>query len=115
MNSPTNKQTRTTRQNSALHLWLEQVAQVLKEDGQSMQTILSHTKFEIMPTQESVKVMIFKPIMDAMFGKKSTTQLSKQQEIDQVVDVIIKHFGDRGISIPNFPSIEEQSLLNEYK
>jgi len=103
------KKNRTNQQNNALHLWLSQVAQVLCENGESMQHILSNTKFEIMPTKESVKVMIFKPIMQAMFGKKSTTELNKQQEIDKVVDVIIKHFGDRGISIPPFPSSDPQN------
>jgi len=99
---------RTEQQNRALYLWLELVAQTLRENGQDMQTVLKHAKVSIMPTKESVKVMIFRPIMEAMFSKKSTTELSKQQEIDKVVDVITRHFGERGISIPPFPSIENK-------
>ena len=71
--------------------------------------------YDIIPTKESVKEMIFRPIMLALYGKNSTTKLLKQKEIDAVYDVICKHFGQLGIAVPPFPSYLTLSLDAEAK
>jgi len=81
---------------------------VLREQGLDMKAVL--TEVDIMPTKESVKELIFKPILLAMYGKDSTMDMAKQKEIDDIYDVICKHFAERGVQVPPFPSVEE--LIN---
>lgn len=107
-----NKQ-RTIAQNNALHLFFEQLAQVLNEEGLEMGTILSKFVLDIPATKSNIKEMIWKPIEQAMFEKKSTKELTTQ-EINQIYDVINKFFAERGIAIPQFPSLESQSFEKEY-
>jgi hypothetical protein len=68
-----------------------------------------------MPSQSSLKELVWKPVMLAYTGKTSTTQLLKNKEIDDIVDIIRVMFSDMGIEIPLFPSEEEQSLKETYK
>ncbi|MBL4703470.1 MAG: hypothetical protein JKY54_03055, partial [Flavobacteriales bacterium] len=56
-----------------------------------------------------VKEFIWKPIQNALFDIKSTTKLDTK-EINEIIDVITKYFGDKGITV-DFPSIE--SLTNK--
>lgn len=98
-----NNEPLTTQQMKALHLWFRQCSEVLREQGVDIRKALH---FPIMPTEEVIKNDIFKPILLAMFGKTSTTQLSKQKEIDDIYDVINKTFSEMGIELPPFPSEE---------
>ena len=107
-----NNETLTNQQRKAMHLWFELVANVLSEQGKTMNQVITAP---IRPTKENVKEMIFKPVMQATFNKMSTNELCKQKEIDTIVDTIIQTFGEMGITLPNFPSIEEQNFLNTYK
>ena len=65
---------------------------------------------EILPTTRTVKEIIFKPIQEAVLGKKSTTELTTG-EVNQVYEVmsmfLAKNFE---ISLP-FPS---QELTDNY-
>lgn len=101
----------TEQQRRALHLWFTQLAQILNKRGEDMRKVMS---YPIKPTKESVKEMIFKPILLAMYGKKSTTQLAKQKEIDEIYDVICKAFGEMGIEVPLFPSYENINFEEEW-
>lgn len=59
---------------------------------------------------KTVKEFIWRPIMKAQLGKKSTTELNTK-DIDQVFDTIVRHLGqEHGVSI-EFPSME--SLMNK--
>jgi hypothetical protein len=40
-----------------------------------------------------------------MTGKKSTTQINTE-EINKIMDVIIRTAGERGVELPEFPSID---------
>ena len=103
----------TKTQFDSLHLWFEQIAIVLREQGHDMRKTLS---YPIIPTKESVKEMIFKPILMATTGKDSTKNLAKQREIDDCVDIINKVFGEMGIEIPPFPSQENTEVyLKSFK
>ena len=102
----------TDSQFRALHLWFKMLAETLRADGHDMRKSLD---YPILPTPTSVKEMIFKPILLATFGKKSTKELAKQKEIDDCFDIINKLFGEMGIVIPPFPSLETLLLEEEAK
>ena len=98
---------RTSRQNRALHLLFEKVAKALNERGFSAHDIISQ-KVEMFWTPVIIKEL-WKKLEKSMYGKTSTTQLRKTEEIDKIYDVFNKMLTERThgeVSIP-FPSIEE--------
>ena len=109
---------RTERQNNALHLYLTQVAETLDREVHTMQDVVKKiTKVEIRPTLSNVKEMIWREIQKAQLGKTSTTELSKQEDIDKVYDAMNKWLGYYfKIHIP-FPSMDEgeQDKDGKYK
>jgi len=95
---------RTTKQNSALHLWCKMIADTLNSKGMYMTSVFSGHKIEW--TMELVKETIFKPAMKAVApGISSTTKLMRK-ELDAVIDVVTSAFASRGIEVPKFPSRE---------
>ena len=98
----------TRQQQKALYLWLSLVADELRNRGLDMRKALIAP---IIPTKESVLEMIWRPIMQAYVGKSSTTQLLKQKEIDEIVDIIRVMFSDMksDIIVPPFPSSDPQN------
>lgn len=104
INAIKSKRKRTTRQNSALHLYFTQLADALNESGNDMRTVIDK-EIDIQWSPMTVKEYLFRPLMKTMLGIKSTTQMNTG-DIDKVFDVINKVIGERcGIHIP-FPSIE---------
>jgi len=104
-------ETRTKTQNKAIHKYLELVAHELCNQGQTMQNIIQHiNKVEITPTPENVKEIIWREIQRALFGKKSTTELTTS-EVNKVYEVMSMFLArEFEISIP-FPS---QELMENY-
>jgi hypothetical protein len=88
------KGVRTIPQNSALHLGLGMIAKTLNEAGLDMRKVLK-PEIDIPWTLESVKEYLFRPIMKAMYHKKSTTELSKIGEIEEIWDVLMRHLGEK--------------------
>ena len=102
--------TRTSRQNSALHLYFNFIANELNDLGIEFQhTGITGNTFELRYTPDLVKNFIWRPIQISMFDIKSTTKIDTHQ-INEIIDVITKFFGDRGVVI-SFPSIE--TLINK--
>ena len=106
---------RSVRQNSAMHLWFTQVSEEMNDVGVPLVVqIGNREKIERPWNALSVKNLIFRPVMEAITDKKSTTQLERG-ELDKVLEPIMKWLAeDWMISIP-FPSEEElalQSLIN---
>lgn len=104
------KKTRSITQNSALHLYFTFIAYELNNLGkefhyQGLMTNGLTSRY----TDNIVKEFIWKPIQNALFDVKSTTKLDTKQ-INEIIDVITKYFGDKGITV-DFPSIE--SLLKQ--
>lgn len=98
---------RTISQNSALHLYFQQLADVLTDAGLDMRIVLK-PDIDIRWTKESVKEYLWKPIMEKMFGNKSTTEMTTGQ-IDEIFEVITKHLGEKFGEFMDylpFPSIE---------
>ena len=106
------KNTRTTKQNSALHLLFTIVSNQLNEIGIEFQYIgLKGSVISTRHTPNLVKEHVWKPIQKALFNIDSTTKLNTEQ-INEIVDVLTKYFGDKGIVIA-FPSKEQIKTLIE--
>lgn len=97
------KGTRTLTQNKALHKDCALIAKKLNDAGKDMRIVL-RADYLIPWTTESVKEHIFRPIMKALYGKESTTELNKLQEIDKIHEVIMRELGEKhGIEWHDFP------------
>ena len=104
--------TRTSAQNKSLHLYYTIISNELNELGleftyKGIKGVEICTRY----TPELVKDFIWRPIQIALFDIKSTTKINTKQ-INEIVDVLAKFFGEKGITL-QFPSIE--SLLTAYK
>jgi len=94
---------RTSTQNNSLHLWFQLVADELNASGQSKQKVLAKT-VELNWDGSSVKEDLWRPVQKALLGKKSTTELSKQEDIDRVFEHLNRFLGEKcEIHVP-FPS-----------
>lgn len=107
---------RTPKQSDSLHLYCTMIAHELENGGHSMQDVVKvlHTA-EIHPTKENVKEIIFKPIMYALFTKKSTKELTTAQ-VSKVYEVMAQFLAQEFEILINFPSQEEtENYLNSYE
>ena len=96
---------RTLQQNSALHLYFELVAEALNDAGYDVKRAV---EIDISWTKESVKELLWKHIQKTMYGKLSTTELNKVQEIDRIYDNLNRFLAKLGIENVPFPSNEEE-------
>lgn len=105
----THQKQRTPPQNNAIHQWCEDLADFFNESGLDMKAVLK-PEAEIPWTKEAVKKMIWHPIQARMFpdavdkdGNPSTAKL-KTDEPSQIEMAIARHFSEKGITLPKFPS-----------
>ena len=103
---------RTGQQNRALHLFFSVLAEELNLAGLDMKLALKDFPANIPATKINVKEDVWKPIQLAMFNKKSTTELEKN-EIDKVYDTIVRFFGEKGFEVPRFPNAEDLEHYEE--
>lgn len=105
---------RTTRQNSAIHLYFQLLADELNAAGLDQRKVLKPS-IEIPWGGESIKEKLFKPIMNAMYpDKESTTQLTTD-EVSKVYEVLNRHLAEKfSLTVP-FPSSDFQSLMQYYE
>lgn len=97
------KLTRSSQQNRALHLFFNWAANALNDHHDYfIYRGLKGNEVEMEWSGEMFKEFYIKPIIKVLYDIKSTTKL-KTNEIDQVIDIVTKHFSDKGISI-YFPS-----------
>jgi len=97
--------TRTAKQNRALHKFFVIVSDQLIEMGLEFQYF--GLKGQVLGTRYTpsiVKEHFWRPIQLALFEIHSTKKIDTNQ-INEVVDVISKFFGEKGVLI-EFPSIE---------
>lgn len=103
------KPKRSSQQNRALHKFFGMISEELNELGMEfVYTGLKGAEISLRYTPNIVKLFFWKPIQIALFDFESTTKL-KSKEMNQIIDIIIKFFGDKGVLI-EFPHIEN---LNE--
>ena len=98
---------RTERQNNAMHLWFRQMAEQLNDAGFSA-THPFNDQIEIPFTEGLVKEMLFKPIIKAMYDKKSTRGLSGR-EVSEAAEVLVRWLSEhKGIYVPFPQSIKDE-------
>jgi len=103
MNQP--KQ-RTPSQNNALHKFFELLADELNQGGWTVQLVLKE-KIDLDWDSSKVKELLWRPAQQAILGKKSTTELSKIEDIDKIYEHLNRHLAEKfQIHIP-FPNNEE--------
>ena len=93
---------RSNQQSRSMYLWLTQISKLLNSLNLDVSTVLKH---DTSWSMEKVKIMIFDPIMLLLYGKTTTTKLNKD-EYQLIIDTMTKSFGQKGITLPEFPSIE---------
>lgn len=98
------KDTRTSQQNRALHLFFTHVSETLNDHGIefSYQTGITGNNFDIPWSAEMVKEYIWRPLQKVITKKKSTTKLTKV-EIDPIFDIICRSLANKGIEV-SFPN-----------
>jgi hypothetical protein len=102
--------TRTTTQNSALHLLFSIITNQLNEMG--LEYHYYGLKQQLITTRYNeriVKEFLWKPIQRTLFDIESTTKINTIQ-INEIMDVLIKWFGEKGVVI-QFPSKEQLNKL----
>lgn len=97
---------RTLKQNSSLYKFFELLAKDLSEAGLDAKQVMKPNA-DIPFTQEMVKVLLWRPIQEAMYGTTSTTELSTKQ-INDVYEVLIRHMGEKFSITTEFPHQEEK-------
>jgi len=94
---------RTPEQNNALHLYFRRVSQAMTDAGYTDMRKILREDVEIPPTEYMVKVLMWKPVAEAMLGKRDTHKLGKL-DVRPVYEVFSHHLANRfGIDVP-FPS-----------
>jgi len=108
------KQTRSNRQNAALHLYFTFCSNALNKSGiEFCYRGLKGMDIEIPWNSDLFKSMVWKPIQITLFDFESTTQL-KTDQINQILDVLTRHFASIGLQI-NFPNQFDYFLDKVYK
>lgn len=112
-NSATQEERLTRQQQKALHAWFGMVAEVLNEDGKTMAMVLNKFIVDAPATKNSIKELVWKPLQQGLYGKKSTTELLKREEIDKIYDTLNKFFAENlEVALPPFPSVEN-NIINQ--
>ena len=104
---------RTKVQNDSLHLWLDKKSNQCNEAGFTMQQIIKET-IELEMTPKIMKEF-WRAVQKSMFHKKSTTQLSKTGEIDEVAEHLNRFFAKEPFFLDGipFPSQAELEKIDE--
>ena len=95
------------QQRRALHKWFQLFADTLNKADLDMRVVLKES-VPIKWNKDGVKEYIFKPVLEAAKGYESTED-QETTDIDEIIDYIIKHFGERfEVELPPFPSKEDR-------
>jgi hypothetical protein len=99
------KKSRSAAQNRALHLYFTFISDALNEMGQEFcYTGVKGMDMSIKYSPDIVKDFFWRPIQTTLFEKESTKDISSD-EINEIIQIVNKFFGDKGVSI-EFPSYE---------
>jgi len=98
---------RSEKQNNAMHLWFRQIAEELNDGGYHA-THPFNNEVEVPFTEVLVKEMLYKPVIKAMYDKKSTAGLSGR-ELSEAAEVLVRWLAEhKGFLVP-FPSDLKES------
>ena len=91
--------TRTQQQNKGYWVWLGELADQCVYHGIDMKGTI---KVPIMATPELLHINVVHRLIEQMFGKKSTTELTTT-EMSQVADTVRKIFAERTEGLVDVP------------
>lgn len=103
---------RTPKQNNAMYLWHDQVAQTLNDAGFTLLTVLRHDA-EIPWSKHAVKEYLWLPIQRAYVGKEHTSDCGK---LDYAIieQILAQHLAEKlGVELPPWPSEESNAPKEE--
>lgn len=100
---------RTLQQNKAMHKLFTVMSDTFNTLGLDMRVVLK-PEIKILWTPDAVKRELFKPVMKAMYGKESTTELTTS-EVSKVYEQIAIVIGQKHGVVIEFPSKEQ---LDDY-
>jgi len=101
------KATRTNNQNSARWLYLEMVASILKEQGQTFQP--PGTKLEVPFTKDNLYSIYWNPLRQYMFpGKEKQLDTKEFSELVEMVMMLFAKVFDIKIDFPDWKRITEE-------
>lgn len=109
---------RTKKQNDALHLYFEFIAQALNREGLDVRVVLqviAEKGVDMMWSKELVKELLWRRIQKKFTGKQSTTELDSIGEITQIYDMLNKFLSENFYITEPFPSIESLMEKQEKK
>jgi hypothetical protein len=109
------KKQRSLAQNRALHKFCELLADELNSAGLEQKVVLSQW-IDVQWSKDSVKEVLWKPILKVLSEKSSTTEMDTK-EPSEVYEHLVRFFGEKfDLEIPNWPSeLETNSYLNSYE
>ena len=97
--------TRTAKQNRALHKFFVIICEQLNEMGQEFcYTGLKGLELSTRYTPDIVKNFFWRPIQISLFQIESTRKIDTKQ-INEIADIVIKFFGEKGVVV-DFPRKE---------
>jgi len=104
---------RTNKQNSALHLYFQLLADELNGAGYSVMKTLRHD-IDIDWSPALIKELIWRKVQEAQLGKKSTTDLTSK-EIDEIYETINRYVSEKfGITVL-FPNEDDKYYKTNIK
>jgi len=104
--------TRTSKMNRALHLYCDNVANELNEQGQTVKMVLEQSEIEREWDKESVKSLLWKPIQKAVHGKESTSECTTSEykkPYKYLSHYLATYFG---ITLP-FPNLKDKEKKDD--
>ena len=115
MMEKTHLETKLTRQQQrSLFKWLGLIADALNEEGITLNEFLMPA-IEVPATKENLHKTFLKQLIKNLHNEDSTTEIKKNKEIDQLIDIITLHCANNfQLNVPPFPSSEVQSLDKIY-
>lgn len=94
--------TRTSQQNKAMHQFFNLLAKALNDAGYDQKRTL-RADMDIPWSPDAIKALLWRPVQQALFDKKSTTKLSTT-EVSQIYDVVMREIAKRTGVVVEFPS-----------
>ena len=108
------EETLTVLQNRSIHKFFVIISDNLNDLGiEFCYTGLTGIDLSVRYTPEIVKNFFWRPIQIALFNIESTTKLNTKK-INDISDVIIKFFGERGVVV-EFPNKDRLNRIYELK
>jgi len=98
----TNIDLRTQKQSDSMWLWLTQIANLFNKLNLDVTMVL---RMDTKWNKEKIKATVWDELMLNLYNKKSSTKLNKD-ELELIILTMTKAFGGRGITLPQFPSID---------